>query len=144
MSARGRYFLDTNVLVYCFDPREPVKQRRAQQLVEQALGDRKGLISYQVVQEFLNVATRRFAVPLSGADARVYLERVLAPLSEVQASADLYRRGLEIAERWRLSFYDALIVAGALAAGCKTLYSEDLQHGQKFEDVVVLNPFLAP
>lgn len=143
MSAKGRFFLDTNVFVYCFDTREPGKQRRARQLVEQALAERRGLISYQVAQEFLNVATRRFAVPLSAEDARLYLERVLAPLWEVQASAELCRRGLEITERWRLSFYDALVVAAALVAGCKTLYSEDLQDGQNIDGLTIVNPFAA-
>lgn len=54
----------------------------------------------------------------------------------------LYQRGLEIAERWRFSFYDALIVAAALSAGCKTLYSEDLQHDQRLDGLRVVNPFL--
>lgn len=142
MSARGRYFLDTNVLVYCFDAREPAKQKKARQLVEQALTDRQGLISYQVVQELLNVATRRFVVPLSGSDARILLDRVLGPLCEVHASLELYRRALEVAERWRFAFYDALVVAGALAAGCRTLYSEDLQDGQKVEGMTIVNPFV--
>lgn len=136
-----RFFLDTNILIYTFDASDPAKRTTARQLVRDALQGR-GCISYQVVQEFLNVATRKFQQPLSPIEARQYLDSVLTPLCEVNSSMTLYQRGLEIAERWRFSFYDALIVAAALSAGCKTLYSEDLQHDQRLDGLRVVNPFL--
>ena len=74
---RDRFFLDTNIFVYTFDSREPKKQARAQDLVSDALTRGRGVISHQVVQEFLNVATQKFANPLSESDALVYLDRVL-------------------------------------------------------------------
>jgi len=134
-------FLDTNVLVYTFDQTAPEKRSRATQLVEQALVSGRGVISYQVVQEFLNVATRKFRAPLSPADCRVYLDRVLAPLCSVWPCIPLYHRAMELADRWRYSFYDALIIAAALEAGCPTLYSEDLQHGQTIGGLTIVNPF---
>ena len=75
---RDRFFLDTNIFVYTFDSREPKKKARAQDLVSDALTRGRGVISHQVVQEFLNVATQKFANPLSESDALVYLDRVSA------------------------------------------------------------------
>ena len=138
-----RYFLDTNIFVYTFDDREPKKKARAQELVSDALSHRRGIISFQVVQEFLNVATRKFAQPLSSSDARVYLDRVLGPLCEVLPTLDLYRSALGLAERWKFSFYDSVIIAAAIQGECEILYSEDLQHRQSVEGVSVVNPFVS-
>ena len=139
MSARA--FLDTNVLVYTFDGSSERKRARATELVNGALVDRSAMISFQVVQEFLNVATRKFAKPMTEADASLYLRRVLDPLCEVHSSPALYEQALDIRERWHFSFFDALIVAAALAGGCETLYSGDVQHGQKVRELTVINPF---
>lgn len=139
---RDRFFLDTNIFVYTFDSREPDKQDRARNLVVDALTHRRGVISHQVVQEFLNVATQKFANPLSATDALLYLDSVLGPLCEVLPTLDLYRRAIGLASRWKYSFYDSLIIASALQSECKILYSEDLQHGQTIEGVKLVNPFL--
>jgi predicted nucleic acid-binding protein len=138
----GKAFLDTNIFVYTFDAREPAKQDRARQLVGQALSHQQGITSFQVIQEFLNVATRKFVQPLSHADCRDYLEHVLAPLCEVFASIELYRLALDTAERWHYAFYDSLIIAAAVQAGCRGLYSEDLQHGQRIGSLTITNPFV--
>jgi predicted nucleic acid-binding protein len=138
-----RFFLDTNLFIYTFDRRDPEKQDRAQELVSEALTSRRGVISFQVVQEFLNVATQKFANPLSESDALVYLDRVLGPLCEVLPTLDLYRNAIGIAARWKYSFYDSVIVAAALQSECETLYSEDFQHGQRIEGLNVVNPFLS-
>jgi len=66
---------------------------------------------------------------------------VLTPLCRVFAGIELYRRALDVAERWRCSFYDALVVAAALQAGCRTLYTEDLPHGQRVDTLNIINPF---
>ncbi len=138
----ARFFLDTNILVYTFDSREPDKQARAIELVTEALQGH-GIISSQVVQEFLNVASRKFAQPLSAADCRSYLDTVLEPLCEVFPTIDLYRRAVELIERWKYSLYDSLIVAAALDGACRTLYSEDLHAGQVIEGLTIVNPFKA-
>ena len=136
---RDRFFLDTNIFVYTFDSREPKKRARAQDLVSDALT--RGVISHQVVQEFLNVATQKFANPLSESDALVYLDRVLGPLCEVLPTLELYRHTIGLAARWKYSFYDSLIIAAALQSECTLLYTEDLQHGQEVEGVTLTNPF---
>ena len=70
------------------------------------------------------------------------MENVLAPLFRVPASIPLYNRALDVQARYRYSFYDSLIVAAALDAGCDRLYSEDLQGGQRIEGLRVVNPFV--
>ena len=135
-------FIDTNVFVYQLDNSDPRKQAIANELVREALRTQDACISFQVVQECLNVITTKARVPLSGQDAQAYLDAVLAPLLQVGASIELYRRALDLRTRWQFSFYDALIVAAALAAGCTRLLSEDLQHGQKVEQLTIVNPFL--
>lgn len=139
----GRFFLDTNVLIYTFDATAPEKQAVAQELVERALTTRQGLISSQVVQEFLNAALTKFAKPLALADARGYLEGVLAPLCEVFAGFSLFEGALDVQERYGYGFYDSLIVAAALQAGCSTLYTEDLAAGQLIGQLRIVDPFAA-
>ena len=141
MSANA--FLDTNVLVYCFQPGEPAKQQPAQELVDRALSDGTGAISTQVVQEFLNLATRKFAQAFTGDDLRAYLDAVLALLCRVFPDAALFRVALELKKETGYGFYDSLIVAGALRADCTTLYSEDLQDGRANRGLVIENPFRA-
>ncbi|MBN2410705.1 PIN domain-containing protein [candidate division KSB1 bacterium] len=138
----GKYFLGTNKLVYAFDKTDPVKQQTANRLIKTALFEQSGCISYQVIQEFINVATRKFVVPLTNTDCRKYLDAVLTPLCSVFTSIELYHRALDIMERWQFAFYDALIIAGALQAQCRILYSEELSHGQKIEMLEIRNPFV--
>ncbi len=136
-----KYFLDTNIFVYAFDSANPRKQKKANELIKTALKDNTGCISYQVIQEFINVATRKFTAPLSTPDCEKYLRSILSPLCEVFVSIELYSRSLEVMERWQFSFYDSIIVAAALQADCSILYSEDLQHEQRIENLTVHNPF---
>ena len=139
----AKFFLDTNIVVYTFDSGAPKKKRRAQELVEQALRTQEGMVSTQVVQEFLNVATSKFTAPLTFSDAQQYLHDVLAPLCTVFPSIDLFRQALVIQQDTRYSFYDSMIIGGALQAGCDTLYSEDFPHGQQIRGLRILNPFTA-
>ena len=135
-----RFFLDTNVLLYAFDANAR-KRKRAQDLIENALTTHEGMISSQVIQEFLNVATRKFATPLTDDEALRYFELVLEPLCTSWTDAELYRRALGLRSRFQFSIYDSLIVAAALGGGCQTLYSEDLQTGQRIEALTVIDPF---
>lgn len=139
---KGKFFLDTNIFIYAFDAATPHKQGIANDLIKSALLDGQGCTSYQVIQEFINVSTKKFSVPLKTADCRKYLEKVLAPICEVFVSIDLYIRALDIAGRWRYSFYDTLIITAALEADCNILYTEDLQHNQKIQSLTIYNPFL--
>lgn len=136
-----RFFLDTNVLVYTFDAKAPHKQTIARDLVRRALKNRDGIISYQVAQEFLNVALRRFKPPMSSVQAQSYLRRVLMPLCEVFPDAELYSDGLDLASKTGWSFYDSLILASAASGQCRVLFSEDLQAGRIIQGVEIQNPF---
>ena len=99
------------------------------------------VISYQVVQEFFNVALAKSPSRLSHPDAQVILQDVFRPLQIVPPSFTLISDAIRIQERYRLSWYDSLIVSAAQHAGCSVLYSEDLQHGQRFGAVLVQDPF---
>jgi predicted nucleic acid-binding protein len=140
--ASERFFLDTDIFVYTFDGRAPSKRARASSLVAQALDTRLGIVSYQVVQEFLNVAIRKFTKPMLAAEAQPYLARVLMPLCEVFPDATLYSQALSIGSEAHLSFYDSLIVSSAIAGGCRILWTEGLQHRQRIRGVEIRNPFV--
>jgi predicted nucleic acid-binding protein len=136
-----RFFLDTNIFIYSFDAASLPKADVASGLIRRAIRTGKGMASYQVVQEFFNVALRKFAVPMSLADAEQYLSITFRPLLAVHSSVSLYVEALRLGSRHGLSWYDALIVAAALEGNCGILYSEDLQHGRSFGSLKVQNPF---
>ncbi len=136
-----KYFLDTNIFVYSFDRAAEAKRTRARALIDAALRTQKGIISTQVLQEFLNVASTKFERSLSMQDCYRYLDSVLAPLCEVFPSIALYRSALELQADTRYSFYDSLMIAAALHADCDTLYSEDLRDGHNVRGVTIKNPF---
>ena len=137
----GKYFIDTNIFICSFDPRNRYKQKKAQEIIDQAVKTGQGMISYQVVQEFLNVALRKFSVPLSAQDCLVYLEQILRPLCEVYPTFELYKDALLIQAEIKISFYDALMVVSSIHGGCHLIYSEDLQHGLKISGLHIENPF---
>lgn len=137
----GLYFLDTNIFVYSFDDSAPAKQKIARQLIKDALESQRGIVSTQVVQEFLNVAQRKFATPLTNTDARLYVSTVLSPLCQHTPTIRFYDFALLLQAEVGFSLYDTLIVAAALDAGCKTLCSEDMQNGQIIRGMTILNPF---
>jgi predicted nucleic acid-binding protein len=136
-----RFFLDSNILICSFDQTSPAKARRALALIQEAHRSCTGAISFHVIQEFFNFALRRSLTSITTIDATEYLRTVLQPLPIVHSSHGLYAEALHLQGRRRLSWYDSLIVAAALEADCSVLYSEDLQHGQRFGSTTVTNPF---
>lgn len=139
--SEGDFFLDTNILVYALDEANPAKQKIAAQLVREAILSGRGVISVQVVQEFLNVALTKFKQPMTVEECRGHIRNVLEPLCAYFPSISTLDRSLRIAEETGYHFYDALIVTAAIESGCRTLYSEDLQHGRVIQGVTVVNPF---
>jgi predicted nucleic acid-binding protein len=137
----ARFFLDTNVFVYAFDARVPGKAKQAAQLIRRAVDTGEGIVSYQVVQEFFNVALRRFAHPMTAAEAEQYLTTVFRPLLAVHSSSTIFLDALRISAKHHIAWYDSLILAAALDAGCEILYSEDLQDGRRIENLTIQNPF---
>jgi predicted nucleic acid-binding protein len=138
----GRFFVDTNIFVYTFDHSAPAKAKKAAQLIRRASDTGEGIVSYQVVQEFFNVAFRRFSQPMTVAEAEQYLITVFRPLLAVHSSPAIYIEALRISARHKLAWYDSLIVAAALEGHCDMLYSEDLQHGQEIAGLRIQNPFV--
>jgi len=136
-----KYFLDTNIFIYSFDQKEKSKRQKANSLIKNALHEGKGHISIQVIQEFFNVATRKFEVPISLLKSKEYLEKVFMLLEVVYPDEGLIKTGLDIATTTGYSFYDSLIISAALKGGCSVLYSEDLQDGQRVMGVTIKNPF---
>lgn len=127
-------FFDTSVLLYLLSA-EAEKADRAEQLLEQS-----GAISVQVLNEFTAVAIRKLG--LSYSEVREVLGTVRNLCVTHALAVEHHEKGTEIAERYGFSFYDSVIVASALLAGCKILYSEDLQHRQVIDkQLTVLNPF---
>lgn len=137
-----RVFLDTNIFVYSFDQTAPDKAKKAQALIREALASHKGVVSYQVVQEFFSVALRRFIPPMQTIEAEQYLATVFRPMLAVHSSAGLFAEALRVQGQGKLSWYDSLIVAAAQQAQCGKLLTEDLHNGRRFGNVRVENPFL--
>ncbi len=137
-----RYFLDTNIFVYSLDPVEPRKASRAEALVTRGVTSGLGVISYQVVQEFMNVSLRQFRTTMTVAELELYFFRILLPMMRVPSSTELFLEALRLRTANQIAWYDSLIVAAAIQGGCEILYSEDLQHGRRFGDLVIQNPFL--
>lgn len=137
-------FLDSNVFVYLFDETDERRREIARRLVHEGLETGDSCISFQVVQETLAVLTGKLKKRATSADARRFLGGVLAPLWRVMPSPSLYEHGLELQERYSLGFYDALIVAAALEAGCTRLWSEDMQDGLRVDGLTIRNPFAKP
>lgn len=135
-------FLDTNIIVYAFGQSFPEKAKIAQRLVTDGAADKQAIISYQVVQEFINVALRGFRLAILRSDLESFVLAALFPMMAISSSPALMIEALRLHGGNQLSWYDALIVAAALQGQCKILYSEDLQHGRRFGDLVVHNPFL--
>ncbi len=136
-------FVDSNVFIYMFDLVDHDKREKANRLVQGALNAGNGVVSYQVVQETLNVLTHKMKKPcISSDDASRLLETVLQPMWRVMPSAGLFKRALRNKAQYALSFYDSLIVSAAQEAGCTRLYSEDMQHGQLIGKLKIVNPFV--
>ena len=138
----GKAFLDTNIIVYAFDQTSPKKAKIVQELIAAGVAEKQLVISYQVVQEFTNVALRGFRVSIQTLDLESFLMKALFPMTVVPWTPSLTIQALRLQATHQMSWYDSLIVGAALQSGCKLLYSEDLQHGQRFGALTVENPFV--
>ena len=135
-----RYFVDTNVLVYARDASEPHKHALAVEWIHALWNRDEGRLSFQVLQEYYQVVTRRLAPGLDPEMARADI-RDLLTWQPVHVDSAVLEAAWSIEERFGLSWWDALIVGAARVAECHYLLSEDLQHGQVMNGITVLNPF---
>jgi predicted nucleic acid-binding protein len=139
MSA-AKAFFDTNVVLYMYSTADRAKQTRAQDLFQDHSRNGGIVLSTQVVQEFYAAGLRKLAMPRS--PLREAVEKLLA-LPLVLVGPLHISKAIENEERYRISFWDGLILAAAESAGAEVLYTEDLNHGQQYGAVVVRNPFHA-
>ena len=132
----GKIFLDTNIVVYLYSGDEPEKQAAALKLIEQ----NNPIISTQVLSELANTLSRKFTLPF---------DVVAQAVAEVQEGCavlpvmpETISQALALAKKYQYSYYDSLILASALSAGCSTLFTEDMHHGQVIENsMTIQNPF---
>ncbi|HEX4999470.1 MAG TPA: PIN domain-containing protein [Terriglobia bacterium] len=134
----GKVFLDANVLIYAQDSGSPVKREKSRKLLADLVEAGDGVISTQVLQEFYVAVTRKLHVEPLAAKAVL---KTFSVFEIVQVSAALIQEAIDCSILNRLSFWDSLILAAASAAGCATLYSEDLNSGQSILGVRIQNPF---
>ena len=127
-------FIDTNVLVYVASG-DPVKAEQAEKVIADG-----GTISVQVLNELANVARRKMRMSWSETHTLLSMIRALLPVRPI--TVEIHETGLELAERYGLSIYDAMIAASALHAECDTLWSEDMHDGMVIQDQLrIASPF---
>jgi len=133
----GKAFLDTNIVVYLYSGDEPEKKAAALALIEQ----NNPVISTQVLSELANTLSRKFALPYDVVAQAV--AAVCDACTVIPVMPDTIAQALALAQKYRYSYYDSLILAAALSAGCEMLATEDMQHGQVIEDVLTIHsPFV--
>jgi predicted nucleic acid-binding protein len=133
-----RFTFDTNILIYALDLSAGPKRAAAADLMMSAIG-RDCVLVLQTLAEFYHAVTRKGIVP--ALEARRLVDDWGALFPVVSAEADDLRRAMQAQHKSKASFWDALLLATAERAGCRRLYSEDMQHGMKFGHLQVINPF---
>ncbi len=133
-------FFDTNILAYEFDSREDKKQTLAVDLINEWRPSGRMIISTQVLQELYVVLTQKLKPALKEEIAEEVIQNY-SELDVVIGDPSLILNGIGIKRRYKISFWDALIVAAAQKAGCKILFTEALSHGMKIAGIEIVNPF---
>lgn len=137
----GRVFVDTNVLVYAFDPSDPAKHSIARSLLKDLCARGDAVISPQVLSEFYVVVTRRIPKPLPHAEALGLLRMLISTMAVTDLHPSTVMLAVESGVPQGLSYWDALIWAASRENGVATVCSEDFSHGRSVEGVQFLNPF---
>lgn len=133
-------FLDTNILVYAYDINEKSKRQLAKDILADCWNNRSGAVSTQVLQEFYVTLTRKLPKTLSSDEAREIIRDFLSwPIYQI-ASADIIEAS-EIEDQYGYTFWDSLVITAARNASAEILYSEDMQDGQKLDNLKIINPF---
>lgn len=138
----AKYFVDTNVLIYARDAGQASKHGRALAWLECLWRMRAGRLSYQVLQEYYQVVTRRLKPAMDGHRAQEDIRDLMA-WKPLPVDLSVLERAWTIEARYGFSWWDSLIVGAALQAECDYLLTEDLQHGQDLHGMQVLDPFQA-
>ena len=133
-------FVDTNVLVYAYDPTSTEKHEKARDLASRLWNSGEGALSVQVLQEFFWTVTRKVPRPLSPRNAIDILEELAVWMIHVPTADDVIHAA-EFSARHQIAFWDAMIVHSAAAAGAVILWTEDLAAGTPFGPLEIRNPF---
>jgi predicted nucleic acid-binding protein len=136
----ARCFVDTNVLLYADDESAGPKRDRARELIREVMSAGTGVLSLQVLQEYFAVATKKLKIPAERARQRIEL---LSRLDVVNLGVEDLLSAIDLHRLHQFSIWDALIIRAALNAGCRVLYSEDLQEGRRIDGLAIVNPFKA-
>jgi len=136
----GKVFVDTNILVYAYDSSKTRKQKEAQAILTSGIEQDSVVLSVQVLGEFFNVVTRRIKNPMTPDDAQSIIGTLgILPIQEIDFP--MVNRAIDTHRQYHISYWDALIIAAAERAGCQRILSEDLNAGQRYNNIPVLNPF---
>lgn len=135
---KDKAFIDSNLFIYSYSDVQPEKQTKARKLIEELS---QVVISTQVLNEFVNIMLKKMKVPWE-----IIMDNLQEIIENTQVktiSAQTVLRACDIANKHKFSYYDSLIIAAAIEAGCNTLYSEDMQSGQLIEKKIkIINPFI--
>lgn len=138
-----KVFLDTNILVYLFDKSEKEKQTKVKKLISDLLPQTRMFVSVQVINEFINVTSKKIAAPISPAQQKEIIEFINDIFIVTPLNVDTTLSALEISQKYKLSFWDSLIISSALENKCNVLYSEDMQNGfSVYNKIKIVNPFI--
>lgn len=137
---KDKIFLDTNIILYQFGE-DKIKKEKAINILSDAVNSDNYVISYQVIQEFSNVALKTNKNYFSIPELNKYLNDILLPLCKYYPSPDFFKSSLILKKKYKYSYYDTLILNAAIELKCNIIYTEDLQVNQKVSNLKIINPF---
>ena len=134
-------FIDTNIFVYAHDQKDLLKRDKARRLIIDLQADGRGVISYQVIQEFAHVMLKKLKPAMLIEECEDIILQAMSPMLRVQSSLELFQSALSIKSHTGYQWYDSLMLAAALQVKCSIFYSEDLQHQALVRGMKIINPF---
>ena len=134
----NKIFIDTNIIVYANDKRSVKKQQKAIEIIKSLMKNRSGIISTQVLQEYAYVAISKLK---QSQDVVLRQLKLLEALEVINQSPEQIRRAVEIMNLYKIGFWDACIISNAEHANCNEIYSENLNTGQFYSGIQIVNPF---
>ena len=137
---KDKYFIDTNILVYANDNSELQKSKISRDIIFHGIKNDNIVMSTQVLSEFYVTVTKKIKQVLTPAKAKKEIE-LLKCIEQIEININLILKAIDISDKYRLSYWDSLIVSAAIRAKCSIIYSEDLNSGQKIESIKVINPY---
>lgn len=132
-----KIFIDSNIIVYSNDKKDLPKQRKAIQTIKTLMIQENGVISTQVLQEYAFVAIKKLKQPYNVVLRQL---KLLESFEIINQSPEQIRRAVEIMHSYKIGFWDACIISNAEQANCSTIFSEDLNTGQFYSGILVVNP----